>query len=238
MHLPTLSFPKFLQIRVPLAHTQTLVIKSPSCMAQELFKQLPLSWAPSDWYCLWALSVSCSSLALLELSPTNLQSQTIWGLIFPVKIPRAEGAWCETWTFHSSGRTSTPVISSCLWVTAMGCFGSWPSLPFLPSSMWCFLYIFRCGIAVLLEFRVSELVTLYVVSALVCPWEEVSSASSYSVIFPLPREVFLRVRLFLTSWHFSVLWKAVCDNPIPLSVKATIVVYTYSYPEWGLEHPS
>ena len=54
------------------------------------------------------------------------------------------------------------------------------SLLLFPTPMWPFLYILSCRKPVLLVFRsFSEIVVLYVVVVLVCPWEGVSSGSSH-----------------------------------------------------------
>lgn len=57
------------------------------------------------------------------------------------------------------------------------------SLALLPLQMWPCLYILSCRKSVLLVFRlVSEMVVLYVVAVSVCPWDDMSSGSSYSAI--------------------------------------------------------
>lgn len=124
--------------------------------------------------------VSCSPLAPPELSPDGFQSQTLWGLIFLVQIPRAGGAHCRAWTSPSSGRTSTPQISLLLMVCCAGVLIPTMAQPLAPFLMWLFLLIFSCGRAVLLVFRLFlEKVTQCVVAAVVCLGEEVSSGSSY-----------------------------------------------------------
>lgn len=73
-----------------------------------------------------------------------------------------QGWGCPIWDLMpSSGKTSTPVYSSCLWVTTM--LAIWFSTAFLPPlPFWVCVYISSCGRAVLLVLRsLSELVTSY-----------------------------------------------------------------------------
>lgn len=58
-----------------------------------------LSLGPNDraqWPFESGVSVSCSPLALLELSPADFQSRMLWGLIYPVQVARVRGAQCES----------------------------------------------------------------------------------------------------------------------------------------------
>lgn len=72
-----------------------------------------LGFGPSDimhWPFKTGESVSYKPPALLKGSPADFQSQTSWGLIFPVQCSRAGDVWCGSWTPHSSRRVSTPVM--------------------------------------------------------------------------------------------------------------------------------
>ena len=82
-------------------------------------------------------------LALLKVSPTGLQSQTLWGLIFPV-----QDCWARkmTWaqTSYSLEKTSETIIilwfvGCLLWCMGLDCI---TSLLVLPVSLWFLLYIF------------------------------------------------------------------------------------------------
>ena len=68
----------------------------------------PGSWTLWDFVCsLWGwISVSHDHLALLNISPADLQSQTFLGFIFIVQDPWAG----ELWTPHCVGRINAIVI--------------------------------------------------------------------------------------------------------------------------------
>ena len=54
-------------------------------------------------------------------------------------------------------------------------------LTLLPLQMWPCLYMLSCRKSVLLVFGlISEMVVLYVVAVSMCPWDNMSSGSSYS----------------------------------------------------------
>lgn len=125
------------------------------------------------------VSFSYCLLALSDLSATGFQSQALWGLIFP-----GWGAQRVAQTLHSSGKAPHPMRGS----PGLGCGPDQTvSLPLLPISGWCFLYILSCVRSFLLVLRsFSEIVVLNVVVVLVCLSEEVSSGSSSSAIWILP----------------------------------------------------
>lgn len=71
---------------------------------------------------------------------------------------------------------------SSVWIVVLG---SWFLFlcSYHPSQYGLFLYIFRCGSAVLLlVLRVS--CTIYVIATFLCPWKRVGAVSFYSSIFP------------------------------------------------------
>ena len=73
----------------------------------------------------------------------------------------------------------------------------------LPSVLLLLLYIFSCRIYFLLAFRpFSSIVSLWIAVILVCPWEEVNSRSSYSMILATPPNFFFFLPFFL--WNISI----------------------------------
>ena len=122
-----------------MATTSVYVLRvSPSCLlpllealqdqqvslAQATFKLLLLPWV-SECEILRTsfnsgVSESYSSLALLNASPTGLQSQMFWELIFLISGPSCWGAFCGTCTPHSLGRMSAIMIILHMWVTCLG----------------------------------------------------------------------------------------------------------------------
>ena len=80
-------------------------------LTQASFKLLILPWVSEHvrlcGHCLRVESTSHSPLALLKVSLTGLQSQTLWGLVFPVQDEEAQ---CGAWITHSLGRSSATVI--------------------------------------------------------------------------------------------------------------------------------
>lgn len=89
------------------------------------------------------------------------------------------GAQYRAWTPCSSGRTPAVVIAFLDLGHPSRGMGI-KSLPLLPIFQWFLLYVFSCGIFLLLVFSLlSWIVALWAVEILVCPWKEVSSGSSY-----------------------------------------------------------
>lgn len=126
------------------------------------------------------LLVSYNPLALLQLSPDNFKSQLLWGLIFLVL--GLSGVELEPLTHWGE-----PLFLWYPWCCGALCQGceSQPGfvLALLSTSKWPFLYIFSCERAFLLVFRSpSETVGLYVVVALMCPWE--LSSEYFTVLIP------------------------------------------------------
>lgn len=153
-----------------------------------LFKLLPLCWVLE-----WVSEIVCGSFK--SRGPADFQSQTR-RLIFLVSIFKVGGsASCGAWNPHSSRRSPVPVI----FLLLVGCLPrnlvpSKPvSVPLLPFSMWLFLHNFSFEIAVPIVFR------LLLGSSLMCLWEGMSSASSYSFIPPCPGMCFL----FLNGFIFA-----------------------------------
>lgn len=118
--------------------------------------------------------VTYSPPALLDVSPFGFQSQTLWGLIFPVQIP---------WSGEPPVWDSDPLLLkedlcklrylSHLWIVTLEVWVP-TRLNLRPPliSMWFFLYIFSCRKSFLSAFSLfSEIITLYIVVVLVCPWE-------------------------------------------------------------------
>lgn len=111
------------------------------------------------------------------------------GLIFPVQVPWVGEPSVRHGPLAPQG--ASVVVMSLLpvghYTRGVGCDKT-ASLPFLPISMWAFLYILSCRTSVLLIFRLfSERVVVCVVvgwcvpggrRAQVCPWGEVSSGVS------------------------------------------------------------
>lgn len=64
-----------------------------------------------------------------------------------------------------------------------------------------------------------------------CPREEVGSASSYAAIFPSPRRGVFKEYIYSLLPDIFPYFGEESDNPIPLRVKATVVVYIHYYPE-------
>ena len=108
----------------------------------------------------------------------------IWGPHLPNSGPPGWGAWCVTWVPHSLRRTSEVVITLLFVVHLAGyvSLDSTMSLPLLPISLWFLLYISSCG----KSSSFSLILALEVVIILLCPWEEMSSRSSYSTILATP----------------------------------------------------
>lgn len=138
-------------------------------MAQVLFKLLPLCWV-FEWVnlCMGPLRASSWFLRAPRLTrseaPEIFKARCYGSLSFQCRSPE-QGL---LGTLFSPGRTLSPMISFLL----MDCHteGVRPhqtmSLPsYTSQKMWLFLYIFICGRAVLLVFRLlSERTALYVVA--------------------------------------------------------------------------
>ena len=106
----------------------------------------------------------------------------VLGALLPSAGPPGKGVQCGTWTTCSLGRNSAIVIIPPLVSLDMN-LDYTLSLTLLPISLWFLLYIFSCRRSFLLVlWSFSWVVSLQIVVILVCPWEEVSSESSYFII--------------------------------------------------------
>ena len=124
-------------------------------------------------------------------SPPFLQSQTFWGLIFLLQDPPGCSAQCEAQTPSSSGRTSAVVIILPFMDHPPRVYLDYtPSPHLLPILLWFLLYIFSYRPFLLFFPSFSSVVALQVFVIFVCPWEELSSGSSYSTILAIPPRLF------------------------------------------------
>lgn len=98
------------------------------------------------------------------------------GLIFPVQVPWVGEPSVRHGPLAPQG--ASVVVMSLLpvghYTRGVGCDKT-ASLPFLPISMWAFLYILSCRTSVLLIFRLFSESCCVCGCRLVCPWGEVSS---------------------------------------------------------------
>lgn len=157
-------------------------------LIQASFKWLLLPWVPWHVRSLWSpfksrFSISTSSLALLKTS--TFKAKCFGGL----------SSWCRTPGLGSLRWGSEPsLLGQNLYHCNYPPVGRWPtwvwvliilpSPPFLLVSL-CFpLYIFSCRRSFLLVFwSFSAIVALETVVILACPWEQVSTGSSYIATF-------------------------------------------------------
>ena len=127
------------------------------------------------------------------------------GVHLPSAGPPGWGPQRGAQTTHASGGTSKVVISLLLTGHCTRKVGSdeTESQPLLPISVWPSLYILSCRRSVLLVFRLfSQIVVLYILVVLVCPWEEGNSESFYStIIIPTNAEKLCKCCCF---WNASL----------------------------------
>ena len=125
-----------------------------------------------------------SPLAFLNIGTTGFQSEMLWGFIFWYRFP---GLGTSTWGLDHLLHRCTPHLwyLFCYWViTLLVCVLTRLFLPPLHFLMWPLKNkVPSCSKSVLLIFGMfSEMVALYVVVVLVCPWKEVNLGFFYSTI--------------------------------------------------------
>ena len=115
---------------------------------------------------------------------------------------RSQGAQCGTPFLHSSGENTClvrlhPIVCCCTRLC----------LCLSPNLMWHFYsLLLRAAIGAFRSF--SERNNLYVAVDLVCPWEKVSSGSSYTAIFLLTVLILHWKRMETISWQISPQYKS------------------------------
>ena len=128
------------------------------------------------------VSFSYSSPALPYARPTVLQSQKFRGLSSQAGYPRLNSLmWGSDFSLFGKNLCNChypPILGLPTWLWVLIIF----SLP--PFSLWFLLYIFSCGKYFLLVFS-YQIVAPKIVVILVCPWKEVSSASSHPAILAI-----------------------------------------------------
>ena len=153
--------------------------------AQAPMKLLPLLW---DLVCvrfcvhpLSEVSVSPSPVELLQLSPTGLQSQILWGL-FLMSDLQTGSLICGSELSHLWKNFCDIILQFVGHPPRV--YGIWLYHECAPPTvlLWLLLYVFGCRIFFgSFQFFLSMVVQQLVV-VLVCLWEEVSSRSFYSAI--------------------------------------------------------
>ena len=84
-------------------------------------------------------------MGLLQLSLNGLQSQMLWGLIFPVLDPRAGEPDVALNTLTPVGETLQYNYSPVCWSPSWGMKFGYIANPCLrPISLWFLLYVFKC----------------------------------------------------------------------------------------------
>ena len=156
------------------------------------FKSLLLSLVSEhvQWHlCLWRMELCIPKPSgSLEVSPIGFQSQMLWGLVFPVNPGLGSTIWFLAPLLLGEDLCNCDyplflwVVYSHIWVlTVPGlCSSSLSHIDSLFISLDLedfFVFFFR---------EISWIVALWIVAILVCPWEEVSSGSSYSAILAAP----------------------------------------------------
>ena len=147
------------------------------------------------------VSTSYNPPALKNASPTCLKARLSGGHL--------SGAGPTGWGAQCGAQTPLSLRGISAMVIILPFVGHLPRvtgldytvcLPLLPLSLWFLLYIFSCRKSFLLVFRsFSSIVALYVFVILVCPWEEVSSGSSYSAMLAPPQYCLLNLKC-LQAW--------------------------------------
>lgn len=186
LHPPVLLSPqKFCQISVLLTHTLKLVNTS-SHTIQVLFKQFLLLWdlgqvnlCGNSWR---TVSVSHRPPALPDISCAGFQTRCYGSSSSSCKCS-GWGAGCGACTSHASVGTNVVMMFLLLLGSLHWRCGFWSVGVGSIHVSWCGLFFTSVVAENLFCFSLFSETVLDVVVIWGHPWEEVSSASSYSVIF-------------------------------------------------------
>lgn len=124
------------------------------------------------------VSVSLNPVEFLWSSPTDFQSQRLWGLLFPMPEPQTGGSYMGLWTLTPMGEplwyNYFPVWVTHLVSMRFECIVNAP----LPPSCCGFLFVFGCAASLLVGLSLFGRWPWQLVVTLVFLWERVSSSPS------------------------------------------------------------